>query len=91
MQPESLRTSSEDLLRRTRQVKQALQAFQSSGRAVMKPLSRTISRDENEAMETPRANIVGTLENLFNQDLPDVFRQLDELDECLRADGVAAP
>ncbi|HEV8583138.1 MAG TPA: hypothetical protein VGX68_29070 [Thermoanaerobaculia bacterium] len=90
MPRKSLRKKAETLLLRTGRLKRELAAFQRSARAVMEPLNESVSEAEIAEMATPQANILGTLENLLNQDLGDVRRQLDELAGCLRADGVAA-
>ena len=81
---------SRGLLRQTQRLKRELAAFQRRARAVVGPLSEAVPDAEIAEMATPRANALGTLENLLNQDLGDVCRQLDELAGCLRADGVLA-
>jgi len=82
----SLRSETEDLLRETRQLKRRLEIFQRSAREIMPPLRKRVSSAENEVMVSPRANVLGTLEHLLNQDVPDVLRQLEELTTHLRTD-----
>ena len=90
MQP-NVRSKSEALLLLIHGIKEQVEAFQGIAREIMPPLGKGISPAENAAMETPRANIVGSLENLLNQEFPDVLRQLDELKGYLQAMGIAAP
>jgi hypothetical protein len=80
------------LLRQARQVKEELTAFQSCAEHVVGPLGATLSDEEVEAMASSRANLHGTLENLLNQDLGPVLRQLDEVaGECqIELDSKAA-
>ncbi|HEV8578731.1 MAG TPA: hypothetical protein VGX68_06565 [Thermoanaerobaculia bacterium] len=86
MPQKSLSSESEDLLREALQLKRRLGAFERSAREIMPPLRRRVSSAENEVMASPRANVLGTLEHLLDQDVPDVLRQLEELTTYLRAD-----
>jgi hypothetical protein len=84
----SLSTNTEDLLRETRRLKEQVLSFKRSATGVMRPLNKIVSAAEIEAMVTPRANALGTLENLHYQDLGDLLRQLTELEGDLRSDSL---
>ena len=51
-------------------------SFKRSAEEVAGPLDEMVSEEETEAMKTARANILGTLENLLNQDLARISHQL---------------
>ena len=87
MPSKSLREKTEELLRQTRQLREQLVTFKRSAGVVAGPLNRAVSDEEATAMVTPRANALGTLENLLYQDLDPVLRQLDELATCLKDDS----
>jgi hypothetical protein len=50
-------------------------------------LALRLSAEENEAMISPAANILGTLEGLLSDDLEPAFRKLVELDGHLTTAG----
>jgi hypothetical protein len=84
----SLSRKAEDLLSETRRLREQVLSFKRSARAVMRPLGKLVSPVENEAMVTPRANALGTLENLVNQEIGSFLRQLTELEGDLRSDSL---
>jgi hypothetical protein len=90
MPQKTLSMNTEDLLPETRRLREQVLSFKRIAKVVVGPLGRTISHAECEAMVTARANIHGTLENLLNQDLGDLLRQLLELEGHLRGDSPAS-
>jgi hypothetical protein len=82
------RINKQDLVkldREARQLKERVLTFQKAAQAVAALLDPIIPPNEVEAMETPRANLLGTAENLVNQDLNDILRQIEELGGHLRS------
>jgi hypothetical protein len=77
--PPSLARKAEMLRRETFCLIDGVRSFRDRAEALLGPLDEIVSSAEGAAMVTPRANVLGTLENLLNQDLPDVLRQLEEL------------
>jgi len=90
MPRKSLSRKAEDLLSETRRLKEQVLSFKRSARGLMGPLNKIVSAAEIEAMATPRANALGTLENLHYQDLGDLVRQLTELESDLQSPVLAS-
>ena len=88
MKRKSLPQKTAELLRKTRRLRVQVLSFRRSAKGVMGPLNKIVSAAEIEAMVTPRANALGTLETLHNQDLGDLLRQLAELEGNLRSDSL---
>jgi hypothetical protein len=72
-----------DLLRQTHQLRAQLSVFVRTARAFHRRLNQRIPDDEVEAMRTPEANLLGTLECLIAEDFTSVFKKLDELGNLL--------
>jgi hypothetical protein len=81
------RVRATELLRQTRRLKQRIESFGRSARAVWDRLDSRVPEEEIEVMRSTEANILGTLENLLNQGLGDLVSQLNELDELLSDTG----
>jgi hypothetical protein len=58
-------------------------SFDRSAREILRWLDPEVSAEENEAMISPAANILGALECLLAADLEPAFRKLIELDGLL--------
>jgi hypothetical protein len=86
----SLSSNTEELVRCTRQLKRQMKAFERSAKDVAGPLDEIVSDEEAAAMATPRANILGTLENLLNQEIGSFLRQLEELHGNLKSESQGA-
>jgi hypothetical protein len=84
----SLSSKTDNLLDETQRLKAQVLSFKRSAKGVMGPLNKIVPPAEIEAMATPRANALGTLENLHYQDLGDLLRQLNELEGNLRRDSL---
>jgi hypothetical protein len=75
-----------DLLRQTQQLQKQVAAFKASAGGVHGSLDPLVPDDEVEIMESARADLLGTLECLLNEDLEDAVRHLGELEELLESD-----
>ncbi|HEV8580233.1 MAG TPA: hypothetical protein VGX68_14290 [Thermoanaerobaculia bacterium] len=77
----------EDLLLQTRQLRERLTVFKQSALEVAVPLDKAISEAEALEMATARANVLGALECLLDDDLEPALRKLAELDCLLSGDS----
>ena len=77
------RLAAEELLRRARSLRPQLAALDRSARGYHKLLETEVSSAEIEAMATPEAELLGSLECLLNSDLEPVSQKLAELEELL--------
>src|SRR6185295_10001025 len=75
-----------DLLRQTQQLQKQMAAFKASAGGVHGSLDPLVPDDEVEIMESARADLLGTLECLINEDLEDAVRHLCELEKLLVSD-----
>jgi len=73
----------EDLFRKMGQFRGKLEIFERAARDFLGSLDG-VPEAEVEAMVTPRANILGTLECLLADDLEPTLRKLGELDGLLK-------
>jgi len=77
------RLAAQELLRQARSFRPHLAALDRSARDYHKLLEAEVSLAEIEAMATPAAELLGSLECLLNSDLEPVSQKLDELEELL--------
>ncbi len=76
--------AAENLLRQTTQLKGQMSGFRGSAREIMRSLDKALPNAEVEAMVTPEANVLGTLECLLAEDFEPALRKLSELESLLR-------
>jgi hypothetical protein len=86
----SAATEAADLRRQAREIKAQLAAFGKAAREFHRRLDVTVPEVDVEAMRTPAANLLGTLECLIGDDLKPLFKKLDELIALLNDRSVAA-
>jgi hypothetical protein len=73
----------EKLLRQTQVLRKQVVAFKESAREVWEPLDQIVPDSEVEAMDSPRADLLGILECLLNEDFEAALRHLGEMEELL--------
>jgi hypothetical protein len=92
MDPESKAAREETgraLQRQTQVLRKDLVVFNRHARKLVDWLDPSLSEEEVEAMETPAANLLGTLECLLADDFDPACRKLNELDALLKDGSVA--
>jgi hypothetical protein len=87
MPSKTLRRRTENLLRQARLLEKQLELFRRRAVAVTGPLDKLVGEAEAEAMVTPRATILGTLECLLADDLVPALRKLATLEDLLETDS----
>jgi len=73
----------ENLLRQTRQLREQLAVYKRTAQDIQGSLDQILPDSEVELMVTPRADLLGTLECLLNDDLEAAVRHLGEVEELL--------
>jgi hypothetical protein len=76
----------EKLQRQARQLKQQMAVFKRSAQDIQGVLDQIVPEYEVEGLATARADLLGTLECLLNEDLRDADRHLGEIEELLAGD-----
>ena len=71
------------LLRQTQQLKEQVARFRQTAGDVATSLDRIIPASEVEVMETRRADLLGTLEEMVNVTLVEAARHLGEIENVL--------
>ena len=79
----------EELLRQARELRAQLSVFGKTARAFHRRLNLLVPDEEVEAMRTPAANLLGTLECLIADDFKSVVKKLAELTALLKDQSVA--
>jgi hypothetical protein len=78
----------ERLLRRIQVLRKEVVAFKESAREVWEPLDQIVPDSEVEVMDSPRAELLGILECLLNDDFEDAVRHLGEVEKHLASPEV---
>jgi hypothetical protein len=76
------------LLRQARELKENLGGFRETARGVAEALDRIVPSCEVEAMETTRADLLGTLEEMVNVTLAEADRHLGDIEALLAGENL---